>query len=77
MNFEIINLSDLYMMYVDDLQIVVVVCCFFGDGKYGFKGFGEVVGQDVLVFLFGGYDEWFMVKFGMNFEVMVLYVFDS
>lgn len=68
MRFEIVNPSDPYTMEADDLQIAVVAVSLLGDGKYPLKGLGEDAGQDVPFFAFGGADEWFLEKFGMNYE---------
>jgi len=68
MKFEIINPSDPYTMDAPDMEVAAVAVSFLGDGKYPLKGIGEDVGQDVPPFLFGGHDEWFVAKFGMNFE---------
>lgn len=67
MKFEIINPSDPYTMEADDLQIAAVAVCLLGDGKYAAKGVEADSGQDVPIFLFGGVDEWFTEKFGMDY----------
>ncbi len=68
MKFDIANPSDPYTMEADDLQVAAVACCLLGNGKYGLTGLGEDAGQDVPVFLIGGHDEWFVSKFGMDYE---------
>lgn len=67
MKFEIINPSDPYTMETDDLQIAAVAVCLLGDGKYAAKEIDGDTGQDVPIFLFGGVDEWFTEKFGMDY----------
>lgn len=69
MKFEIVNPSDPYTMEADDLQIAAVAVCLLGNGKYMAKGQGRDDGQDVPFFLFGGVDEWFIEKFGMDYGV--------
>lgn len=68
MNFDLMNPSDPYTLEADDLQVAAVACCLLGNGKYGLTGLGDDAGQDVPVFLLGGHDEWFVSKFGMNYE---------
>ena len=68
MQFEIINPSDPYTMTAPDLEVAAVAVSLLGDGKYLLKGLGDDAGQDVPTFLFGGHDEWFVSKFGMNYE---------
>lgn len=70
MKFNLINPSDAYTFEADDLVIAAVMVCLLGDGKYGADEIGEGSSKDnhVPVFLFGGHDEWFSRKFGMNFE---------
>jgi hypothetical protein len=67
MKFEIINPSDPYHMEAPDLVVAAVAACFLGDGKYGLKGLDEA-DQDMPIFIFGGADEWFIKKFGMNYQ---------
>lgn len=68
MKFNLINPSDPYTMDADDLEVAAVAVSFLGCGKYALEGIEENKGQDVPIFLFGGHDEWFVGKFGMNFE---------
>ena len=68
MKFEIVNPSDPYTIEAADMEVAAVAICFLGLGRYALKGIGEDAGQDVPIFLFGGHDEWFVAKFGMNFE---------
>lgn len=68
MKFEIVNPSDKYTMEAVDLEVAAVAVSLLGDGAYPLTGLGEDEGQDVPPFLFGGHDEWFAQKFGMNFE---------
>ena len=68
MKFEIVNPSDPYTMEATDMEVAAVAVSFLGAGRYGLKGIDEDAGQDVPIFLFGGHDEWFIGKFGMNFE---------
>lgn len=70
MKFEIINPSDPYTMEAEDLEVASVACSLLGDGRYGLDALGEDAnkGNHVPIFLFGGHDEWFISKFGMNFE---------
>lgn len=68
MKFDLVNPCDPYTMEADDLQVAAVACCLLGNGKYALTGLGDDAGQDVPVFLIGGHDEWFVQKFGMNYE---------
>jgi hypothetical protein len=68
MKFDLVNPSDPYTLEADDLQVAAVACCLLGNGKYGLTGLGDDAGQNVPVFLFGGHDEWFVSKFGMDYE---------
>lgn len=68
MRFDLVNPSDPYTLEADDLEVAAVACCLLGNGKYGLTGLGEDAGQDVPVFLLGGHDEWFVKKFGMDYE---------
>jgi len=74
MQFEIINPSDPYTMTAPDLEVAAVAVSLLGDGKYPLKGLGDDAGQDVPPFLFGGHDEWFASKFGMNYEATAEHV---
>jgi hypothetical protein len=74
MKFEIINPSDPYTMTAPDLEVAAVAVSLLGDGKYPLKGVGGDAGQDVPPFLFGGHDEWFASKFGMNYEATAEHV---
>ena len=71
MKFDICNPSDPYTMEAPDLEIAAVAVSLLGDGRYPLTGLGDDKGQDVPPFLFGGHDEWFTSKFGMNFEETV------
>ena len=68
MKFNLINPSDPYTMEADDLEVAAVAVCFLGCGKYALEGIGSDAGQGVPIFLFNGHDEWFVSKFGTNFE---------
>ncbi len=70
MKFNLINPSDAYTFEAEDMEVAAVMVCLLGDGKYGADeiGKGASNGNHVPVFLFGGHDEWFVRKFGMNFE---------
>jgi len=78
MKFELINPSDPYTLEADDLEVAAVACCFLGDGKYGLDALGEDAnkGNNVPIFLLGGHDEWFMSKFGRNFDATAEHVLD-
>ncbi len=68
MKFNIINPSDPYTMEAPDLEVAAVAVSFLGNGAYPLDGIGESAGQNVPPFLIGGHDEWFIEKFGKNFE---------
>lgn len=68
MKFNLVNPSDPYTLEADDLQVAAVACCLLGNGKYALSGLGDDAGQDVPMFFVGGHDEWFIQKFGMNYE---------
>lgn len=70
MKFNLINPSDAYHFEAEDLEIAAVMVCLLGDGKYGADAIGDDANKDnhVPIFLLGGHDEWFVRKFGMNFE---------
>lgn len=69
MKFNLINPSDPYTFEADDLEVAAVMVCLLGDGKYLADALGEDAdkGNNVPAFLFGGHDEWFVSKFGMNY----------
>lgn len=68
MKFEIVNPSDPYTMEAEDLEIAAVAACILGRGAYPLKSLDQPPGEDVPPFLFGGHDEWFRQKFGVDFE---------
>jgi hypothetical protein len=74
--FEIINPSDPYTMEAEDLEIAAVAVSFLGAGRYALQGIGKDAGTDVPIFLFGGHDEWFAEKFGMDFDATSTHVLD-
>ena len=76
MKFNLINPSDPYTMEADDLEVAAVAVCFLGSGRYALEGIGADAGHDVPIFLFNGHDEWFVSKFGTNFEDTSTHVVD-
>lgn len=77
MRFEIVNPSDPYTMEAPDLEVAAVACCLLGNGKYMLTGLDDAAGQDVPAFVFGGHDEWFVSKFGANYEAVACRVLDE
>ncbi len=76
MKFAIVNPSDPYTMEAEDLEIAAVAVSFLGAGKYALQGIGEDADIYVPIFLFGGHDEWFAEKFGMDFDATSTHVLD-
>ncbi|PIM51887.1 hypothetical protein CS062_17325 [Roseateles chitinivorans] len=78
MRFEIVNPSDPYTMEAEDLEVAAVACGLIGQGRYGLKALSPDAGaqNDVPIFLLGGHDEWFIGKFGMDWENTARHVLD-
>ncbi|MEO4181419.1 hypothetical protein [Acinetobacter pittii] len=66
MIFELINPSDKCTFEAPNLKIAAIVTCVLGNGQYSAKGMQHDL--DVPFFLFGGHEEWFVSRFGTNFE---------
>lgn len=75
MIFELINLSDKCTFEASNLKIAAIVTCVLGNGQYSAKGIQHDL--DVPFFLFGGHEEWFVSKFGTNFEETLIQVRDA
>ncbi|MFX7251697.1 hypothetical protein [Acinetobacter pittii] len=75
MIFELINLSDKCTFEATNLKIAAIVTCVLGNGQYSAKGIQHDL--DVPFFLFGGHEEWFVSKFGTNFEETLIQVRDA
>ncbi|MFX5990099.1 hypothetical protein ABTF02_12535 [Acinetobacter baumannii] len=75
MIFELINLSDKCTFEASNLKIAAIVTCVLGNGQYSAKGIQQDL--DVPFFLFGGHEEWFVSKFGTNFEETLIQVRDA
>ncbi|AIL77347.1 hypothetical protein RG113_003062 [Acinetobacter baumannii] len=75
MIFELINLSDKCTFEAPNLKIAALVTCVLGNGQYSAKGIKHDL--DVPFFLFGGHEEWFISKFGTNFEETLIQVRDE
>lgn len=72
MIFELINLSDKCTFEASNLKIAAIVTCVLGNGQYSAKGLQHDL--DVPFFLFGGHEEWFVSRFGTNFEETLIQV---
>ncbi|EPP8766632.1 hypothetical protein QDT13_001905 [Acinetobacter baumannii] len=75
MIFELINPSDKCTFEAPNLKIAALVTCVLGNGQYSAKGIKHDL--DVPFFLFGGHEEWFISKFGTNFEETLIQVRDE
>ncbi|EOH6357414.1 TPA: hypothetical protein NVL99_000560 [Acinetobacter baumannii] len=72
MIFELINPSDKCTFEAPNLKIAAIVTCVLGNGQYSAKGMQHDL--DVPFFLFGGHEEWFVSRFGTNFEETLIQV---
>ncbi|ENT3301221.1 hypothetical protein MJ012_07560 [Acinetobacter baumannii] len=72
MIFELINPSDKCTFEAPNLKIAAIITCVLGNGQYSAKGMQHDL--DVPFFLFGGHEEWFVSRFGTNFEETLIQV---
>jgi hypothetical protein len=66
MRREVSNPSDYATIEYKDMLAACLAVCIVGNGKYGIVD--DEGDQGMPIFLFGGHDEWFTSKFGMDFE---------